>query len=97
MSEMVERRTLASLTKLERAWLRRRVCGFCEAKLVGTMCYAHSGLHTLPIIEGVRDKEEVVDLGPPCDMDVQRAKALATYKPRIAALGPLDVADGAAG
>lgn len=75
-------RTVASLTRLERKWLNRRHCGFCEAPLIGAHCYAHSGEHVLPIIEGVRDAEEVVDLGPPCNMDERRADALSRYKPR---------------
>lgn len=77
-------RTVASLSKQERQWCRRRYCGFCEASLLGSMCYAQSGEHTLPIIEGVRDQEEVIDLGPACDMDKRRGQALAAYKPRTA-------------
>ena len=76
------KRTVASLSRLERQWLKRRVCGFCEAPMLGKLCYAPSGEHELPVIEGVRDKPEIVDLGPPCDMDENRAKALAHYKPR---------------
>lgn len=75
-------RPISSLTKLEKAWLRRRVCGFCEASLLGSSCCAYSGEHVLPVVEGVRDAEETVDLGPPCNMDEQREKALAHYKPR---------------
>jgi hypothetical protein len=76
------KRVMASLSRLERAWLKRRHCSFCEALLTSANCGAHSGPHTLPIIEGVRDKEVVVDLGPPCDMDERRAHALQHYKPR---------------
>ena len=74
-----------NLTRLERRWLKSRICGFCEISLMSRCCGAHSGLYTLPVIEGVRDKEEIVDLGPPCDMDERRAHALAQYKPRRSA------------
>lgn len=77
-----EARTIASLSKLERAWLKRRFCGWCEAPALGSHCYAQSGNHVLPVIEGVRDKPETIDLGPPCDMDQRRAEALELYKPR---------------
>lgn len=70
------------LTKLQRAFLKRRVCGFCEVSLLASHCGALSGEYALPIIEGVRDQEEVVDLGPPCNMAERRASALAAYKPR---------------
>jgi hypothetical protein len=76
------RRTVESLSRLERQWCKRRYCGFCEAPLLGSLCYAHSGEYELPVIEGVRDKPEIVDLGPPCDMDAARARALEHYKPR---------------
>lgn len=75
-------RTVESLSRLERQWMKRRICGFCEVYLTGNRCGALSGLYTLPVIEGVRDKEEVVDLGPPCDMDQRRAHALQNYHPR---------------
>jgi hypothetical protein len=81
----VAKRDLASLTKLERQWLKGRMCGFCEANMLGSSCYAHSGEWTLSPLEGVRDKEEVIDLGPPCDMDERRAQALTFYRPRQAA------------
>ena len=76
-------RSVASLDRFERAWCKRRYCGFCAAPLLGSVCYAHSGEHTLPVIEGVRDEEEVVDLGPPCDMDERRGLALLHYRPRV--------------
>lgn len=60
------------------------MCGFCEVRLLGSFCGGYSGEHVLPVIAGVRDKEEVVDLGPPCDMDERRAHALQHYKPRAA-------------
>lgn len=82
---MGECRTVASLSRLERQWLRRRFCGFCEISALSSSCGAASGIHTLPIIEGVRDQEEEVDLGPPCDMDEGRAAALRLYKPRLTA------------
>lgn len=78
------KRTIASLTRLEKQWLKRRYCGFCDASALGSMCYAYSGEYALPIVDGVRDKEEVVDLGPPCDMDERRAHWLTFYKPRAA-------------
>ncbi len=79
---MGEVRTTASLSRLEKLWLKRRVCGFCEIGLLSRSCGGYSGPHTLPIIEGVRDEEEVVDLGPPCNMDEKRAAALRHYRPR---------------
>jgi hypothetical protein len=78
----LDRRTLASLTRLERQWCKRRYCGFCDAPLLGSHCYAYSGEYELPVVEGVRDKPEIVDLGPPCDMDIARAAALKHYVPR---------------
>lgn len=78
-------RTLDSLTRLGRRWLSSRFCGFCEASCLGRDCGALSGKYALPIIEGVRDEEEVIDLGPPCNMDARRAKWLTSYKPRGAA------------
>jgi hypothetical protein len=75
-------RPVASLTRLEKAWLKQRYCGFCEAPLLGSLCYAHSGEYELPVIEGVRDKPEIVDLGPKCNMDERRVKALGHYRPR---------------
>lgn len=75
-------RTVASLSPLERAWLKRRVCGFCECSMLRQRCGGGFGLHELPVIEGVRGKPEIVDLGPPCDMDERRAHVLASYKPR---------------
>lgn len=77
-----EARTVASLSKHERAWLKRRVCGFCEIGMLSTCCGGYSGEMELPAIEGVRDEPELIDLGPPCNMDEKRAKALAHYKPR---------------
>ena len=77
-------RTVASLTRLEKAWCRRRFCGFCEAPLLGSCCYAYSGEYELPAIDGVRDTPEVVNLGPACDMDKRRAVALTHYRPRVA-------------
>ena len=70
------------MTPLARRWIKSRICGFCEVYLTAKHCGAPHGLYTMPIIKGVRDKEEVVDLGPPCNMDERRAAALATYKPR---------------
>lgn len=78
----LEPRPVQSLTRLERKWLKRRYCGFCEASLMGKSCFALSGEYALPVIEGVRDQEEIVNLGPPCDMDMKRAQALTFYKPR---------------
>lgn len=78
----IESRPVASLTRLEKAWLRVRVCGFCEARLLGSSCYAMRGEYVLPIVEGVRDREETIDLGEPCNMDKLRARALLSYKPR---------------
>ena len=75
-------RTMESLSKLERRYIRRRVCGFCEVNLSSYRCGGYHGPHTLPIIEGVRNEEETVDLGPPCNMDEKRAMALQYYKPR---------------
>ena len=46
-----------------------------------------SGEYALPVVEGVRDQEEIVQLGPPCNMDEKRAKALAHYMPRAALHG----------
>jgi hypothetical protein len=85
--ELAERpkRTMASLSRLERAWIGRRGCGFCDAPLSGSRCYAPSGSYVLPVIEGVRDKEELIDLGPPCNLDERRAAALKHYKPRARA------------
>jgi hypothetical protein len=80
--EEMGERTVASLSRLEKAWLRRRHCAFCEAPLLGSLCYAHSGEYELPVIEGVRDKPEVIDLGPKCNMDERRAIALQHYRPR---------------
>lgn len=79
---MSEQRTIASLTRLEKNWLRNKHCGFCETSCLGDTCFAYSGSHVLPVIEGVRDQEEVVDLGPPCNMDEKRAGWLKSYKPR---------------
>jgi len=76
------KRTVASLTRLERKWLKVRHCSFCEAPMLGSYCYAYSGEHVLPIIEGVRDAEETINLGPPCNMDERRAHALTHYRPR---------------
>ena len=70
-------------TRLERAWLKRRVCGFCEIGLMSNCCGSYKGEHTLPIIEGVRDQEEIIDLGPGCDMPEKRQAALLQYKPRM--------------
>ena len=75
-------RTLESLTRLERNWLKRRFCGFCETSCLAKRCGAMSGPHVLPPVEGVRDKPETVDLGQPCDMDIRRSVWLASYKPR---------------
>lgn len=82
LTALAESRPVASLSRLEKAWLRRRYCGWCEAWALSARCGAQHGKHILPIIEGVRDQEEIVDLGPPCDMDERRAKALQQYKPR---------------
>lgn len=75
-------RTLESLTRLERKWLSRRYCGWCEQSALAKRCGAMCGPYTLPVIEGVRDQEEVVNLGDPCDMDERREHALKSYKPR---------------
>ena len=75
-------RSVASLSRLEKRWLRERYCGFCEAPMLGSRCYALSGDYELPVIEGVRDKPEIVDLGPPCNMDERRAHALMQYRAR---------------
>jgi hypothetical protein len=77
-------RTLESLTRLEKRWLKGRFCRFCDAPCLGSLCYAYSGEYVLPVIDGVRDKEETVDLGPACNMDEMRASWLAHYKPRPA-------------
>jgi len=77
-----EKRTVASLSRLEKAWLRVRYCGFCDARLLGSSCYALSGMYELPVVAGVRDRPEMVDLGPGCDMDEKRAQALKSYRPR---------------
>lgn len=76
------RRTIASLLRLEKAWCRRHRCGWCDASLLASHCYALSGKYTLGVVEGVRDREETINLGEPCNMDEVRAKALAQYKPR---------------
>lgn len=75
-------RTIESLTRLERQWLKRRRCSVCEAPALGQHCYALSGTYTLPIVDGVRDQEEEIDLGPPCNMDERRGEALKQYNPR---------------
>jgi len=77
-----ETRTVESLTRLEKAWLKRRLCGWCEVNLLGKNCYAMTGKYILSPIKGVREKEEVMDLGKPCNMDEQRAEALKHYRPR---------------
>lgn len=77
-----EVRTLASLSRLEKQWLKRKHCAWCEAPCLGKSCYSHSGMHELPVIEGVRDEPVMVDLGPPCNMDERRAQWLKSYKPR---------------
>lgn len=79
MSETAPR-TLASLTKLERQWLRRRYCGWCEQSALASRCGAIDAPYTLRVIDG--ERERVVDLGPPCDMDERRGNALLGYKPR---------------
>lgn len=81
-STLVERRPVASLTRLEKAWLRRRQCGFCEAPMLGSLCYALEGPYALPVIDGVRESEEIINLPPKCDMDERRAAALKQYKAR---------------
>ena len=37
-------RTLESLSRLERKWLRRRFCGWCEISCLATKCGARSDL-----------------------------------------------------
>ncbi len=74
MSEEPQPRPVDSLTRLERKWLKRRYCGFCEASLVGNSCYAMRGAFA------------PVPTAKPCNMDVQRAKALQHYKPRASLL-----------
>lgn len=81
-----ETRTVESLTRLEKAWLKRRLCGWCEVNLLGKNCYAMTGKYILSPIKGVLEKEEVMDLGKPCNMDEQRAEALKHYKPRATAI-----------
>jgi hypothetical protein len=71
-----------ALPKQARRWMRSRICGWCEISLMSRRCGGYSGEHTLPVIEGVRDEEEVVDLGPACNMDERRGLALKHYKPR---------------
>jgi len=73
---------LDSLSKLERKWLSRRVCGWCETSMLASRCGAMCGTMMLPAIEGVRDHEVEVELGAPCNMDEKRAAALKCYRPR---------------
>ena len=75
-------RPMESLSRLERKWIKRHYCGWCEIRLSASSCGAMCGPYALPVVEGVRGREEVVDLGKPCDMDVRRAVALTHYKPR---------------
>jgi hypothetical protein len=74
---MADPRSLESLTRLERRWLKRRECGLCEAPLHRNTCYAMTGSLT---INGRK-----VNLGPQCSIekhDQRRGNALASYRPR---------------
>lgn len=82
MGDMLTTEGVKSLPKLQRQWLKRRRCGFCEISVLSPRCCGYSGEYELPVIEGVRDKAEIVALGPPCNMDERRAQCLAQYKPR---------------
>ena len=42
---MLEPRTPESLTRLERAWLKRRYCAWCEAPVHVNACYSMYGKH----------------------------------------------------
>jgi hypothetical protein len=70
-------RSVESLTKLERNWLKRRECGWCEAQLHSNTCYAMTG--------SVEINGRTLRFGGACsveDRDYRRGIALATYKPR---------------
>jgi len=73
--EGLEPRPLASLTRLERKWLKGRLCGWCEVRLTASRCGAMCGSFS-PVPET-----------EPCDMDVKRATALQRYSPRARASG----------
>lgn len=74
MTDTVEAkgRTPESLTKLERNWLKRQACGWCEAPAHTNTCYAMV--------------DPTMDLPPRCtdeELNIRREKWLSEgYKPR---------------
>lgn len=79
-------RTPESLTRLERAWLKRRACAWCEAPTHVNACYAMQGSMRV----GPRGDRSTFKFPPQCtdaELNERRGRWLAeAYKPRARAM-----------